>query len=637
MKKTIDGNTATAQIAYALSEVATIYPITPSSNMGEAFDKWSYEEKQNIFGEVVKVTEMQSEAGASGAMHGALSGGALATTFTSSQGLLLMIPNMYKIAGELWPNVIHVSSRTLATHALSIFGDHSDVMAVRQTGYAMLCSGSVQEAHDFALVSHLATLSSSVPFVHFFDGFRTSHEINTIDDIDIQKIKTIYPYDKLNAFKMRSLNSTHPHQQGTSQNPDIFFQNREAANTYYNNTPDIVKQVFNDVYKITNRKYNLFDYFGSPKAETVIVMMGSGATTTQATVEFLNEKQNTNYGLVKVRLYRPFSVTDFVNSLPKTTKHIVVLDRTKEPGSAGEPLYKDVLSALFESGLTHIKVLGGRYGISSKDFTPTMVKDIFKNAESASPKNHFTVGIEDDITNTSLPLGTPLITCEGRMTSCKFYGFGGDGTVSANKSSIKIIAENSDLYGQAYFEYDSKKSGNATITHFRYSKNPINECYLLNNISYVGCHNQTYITKFNLLKDVRAGGIFLLNTNYDLAQLEKLMPNRLKHDLATKQINFYTIDAYKIAASLGLKEKINVIMQTAFFKLMNIIDFDLAKQKIKDYATQSYAKSGEEFLQKNYQAIDLTEQNLQKITIPTDWATLSDQKTKTTNNVKHNK
>lgn len=639
LRKVIDGNTAAANIAYALSEVAAIYPITPSSNMSELADKWSADGVKNMFGEVVEVVQMQSEGGASGAMHGALSGGALSTTFTSSQGLLLMIPNMYKIAGELYPNVIHVSARTLATHALSIFGDHSDVMATRQIGYAMLCSSSVQEAQDLALVSHLATLKSSVPFLHFFDGFRTSHEINTIEGIDVKDIKSIYPYEKLAEFKTRSLNSSHPHQQGTAQNPDIFFQNREAANSYYNNTPQIVKDVMNDVFSITGRQYGLFDYFGSPTATDIIVMMGSGATTTQATIDFLNEK-GSNYGLVKVRLYRPFSVQDFVNALPKTVKRIAVLDRTKEPGSAGEPLYKDILSALFESGKTDIKVLGGRYGISSKDFTPTMVKAVFDNLNHSSPKNHFTVGINDDVTHMSLPLGDPLITCEKRMTSCKFYGFGGDGTVSANKNSIKIIAEKGGLFGQAYFEYDSKKSGNSTITHLRYGKNPINECYLLNNIDFVACHNQTYLTKFNLLKDAKHGSIFLLNTSYNLEQLEKVMPNRLKRDIAKKKVKFYAIDAYKLALKLGLNAKINLIMQTAFFKLMNLIPFEEAKEEIKKLARKTYAKSGEEVIKRNFAAIDASENELHEINYPAAWAHLNDEQesvSQTTLNIKSTK
>lgn len=592
--------------------------------MAETVDILTSNNKKNIFDSTVNVVEMQSEAGASATMHGALSGGALATTFTSSQGLLLMIPNMYKIAGELYPNVIHVAARSLATHALSIFGDHSDVMSVRQTGYAMIASGSVQEAHDLALVSHLATLYSSVPFLHFFDGFRTSHEINTIDTIDYKDIKKIYPYEKKNEFKLRALNSSHPHQQGTAQNSDIFFQNREASNTHYNNTPDCVKKAMEDVYSITNRRYNLFDYYGDNNAEHIIVIMGSGATTARATVDFLNE-QGHSYGVVVVRLFRPFSIKDLSQTIPKTVKTISVLDRTKEPGSIGEPLYTDVVSAMFESQRHGLKILGGRYGIGSKDFTPTMVKAVFNNAISDNSKNHFTVGIIDDVTMTSLDLPKPLITCEGRMNSCKFYGFGGDGTVSANKSSIKIISEHANLYGQGYFEYDSKKTGNSTIVHLRYSKNPINECYLLNNIDFVGCHNQTYVTKYNLTKDVKHNAIFLLNTNYDFNRLEKTMPNRLKKDIANKNIQFYTIDAYSLALKNGLNNKINLIMQTAFFKLMNLMDFDKAKQEIKNFALQNYTKAGTDFLQRNYAAIEETEQYIKKIDYPQQqWKQLPD-------------
>lgn len=529
---------------------------------------------------------------------------------------------MYKIAGELLPNVIHVSSRSVATHALSIFGDHSDVMATRATGYAMLASANVQEAQDLAAVAHIATLNSSVPFLHFFDGFRTSHEVNTITPLDLQKLAQIYPFDKVEELKQKSLNSSHPHQQGTSQNPDIFFQNREASNTHYANTPNIVQQAMDDLNKISGRKYHLFDYYGAKDAEHVVVLMGSGATTTKSTVEFLNKTHGTKYGVVVVRLFRPFSVKHFINALPKTVKSLAVLDRTKEAGSAGEPLYQDIVNAVFETDNAHIKVVGGRYGIGNKDFTPTMVQAVFNNLAQPKPKNHFTVGIEDDITHFSLDMPDPLIVCEGRMISCKFFGFGGDGTVSANKSSIKILSENSDLYGQAYFEYDSKKSGNTTITHMRYGKEPIEECYLLNNISFVGCHNQSYLNKFDILKDVKHGGTLLLNTNYDVAALERIMPNSLKQQIAQKQLSVYTIDAYKIAMQFGLNTKINLIMQTAFFKLNDIIPFDLAKQKIKEYAKAAYAKAGADFYDKNCKAIDATEQNLQHLSYPKSWKDL---------------
>lgn len=526
-KITIDGNTAAATIAYALSEVATIYPITPSSTMAELCDQWASEGRTNIFGHKVKVVEMQSEGGASGALHGSLCSGALTTTFTASQGLLLMIPNMYKIAGELTPCVMHVSARALATHALSIFGDHSDVMSIRQTGWAMLCASGVQEVMDMALVAHLSTLESSVPFVHFFDGFRTSHEINTIEDIDIESIKTLVPYDKIKDFKARALNANNPHQQGTAQNPDIYFQNRETANEYYIKTPAIVQDYMDKVGKITGRHYHLFDYYGDPNAEEVIVIMGSGANTTEETVKYLNSQKGQKVGVVVVRLYRPFDTKAFVDALPKTVKNIAVLDRTKEPGSNGEPLYKDVVCALAEHNFK-ATVYGGRYGLGSKEFTPTMVNAVYENLQSSNPKNHFTVGINDDLTHTSLPLINKIYPSDESVTACKFYGFGGDGTVSANKSSIKIIGNNTDLNGQAYFEYDSKKSGSATISHLRFGKNKINESYLLDNIDFVAVHKEAYVSKYNLLNNVKENGTLLLNTGWNLDDLDVMLPNRMK-------------------------------------------------------------------------------------------------------------
>jgi len=622
-KITVDGNTAAATIAYQMSEVAAIYPITPSSTMAELCDSWASENRLNIFGNKVKVIEMQSEGGASGTLHGSLCAGALSTTFTASQGLLLMIPNMYKIAGELTPCVMHVSARALATHALSIFGDHSDVMSVRQTGWAMLCASSVQEAMDMALISHLSTLSASVPFLHFFDGFRTSHEINTIEDIDIETIKHLVPYDKIREFKARALNSNNPHQQGTAQNPDIYFQNRESANTFYNNTPAIVQDYMNKVGKITGRKYNIFDYYGDENAENVIVIMGSGASTTEETVKYLNEKFNAKVGVVVVRLYRPFASNVFVNALPKTVKNIAVLDRTKEPGSDGEPLYKDVITALAENNMSHIKVYGGRYGLGSKEFTPTMVNAVFENLQSSTPKNHFTVGIEDDVTNTSLAITKNIYPSDDSVTACKFFGFGGDGTVSANKSSIKIIGNNTDLNGQAYFEYDSKKSGSATISHLRFGKNKINESYLLDNIDFVAVHKETYVTKYNLLNYVKDNGTLLLNTGWDLEQLEIMLPNSLKKEIATKHINFYTIDADKIAGELGLGNKINLVMQSAFFKLINIIPADVAINEMKKYAEKSYGSKGQAILDMNFKAIDSGANNIVKVDYPTSWAEVS--------------
>lgn len=623
MKKiTIDGNTAAATIAYAFSEVATIYPITPSSTMAEICDTKASNNEKNIFGDVVKVVEMQSEAGASGALHGALSSGSLATTFTASQGLLLMIPNMYKIAGELLPCVMHVSARTIATHALSIFGDHSDVMSVRQTGWAMLCSNSVQECMDMALVAHLSSLKSSVPFVHFFDGFRTSHELNTISNINLEDVKSIIPYDKITEFKQRGLNSTTPHQQGTAQNPDIFFQNREACNTYYNNVPNIVKKTFSEIEKITGRKYNLFDYVGHPKANSVIVCMGSGASTVEETVKYM-VNNGEKVGLIKVRLFRPFSLTDFVNVLPKTLKVISVLDRTKEPGALGEPLYEDVCVALRESGLNKIKVLGGRYGLGSKEFTPSMVYSIFENAKSSHSKNHFTVGINDDVTNSSLKITKTIHPNTNTVTACKFYGYGGDGTVSANKNSIKILSECANIYGQAYFEYDSKKSGNATISHLRFSSSPINESYLVDNIDFVSVNNQTYVTKYNFLKGLKQGGILLLNTEWKDKTLEKMLPENVKKQIAENKIQLYTIDAYSIAEKLGLGNKINLVMQSAFFKLANIIEFEKAKEQMKAHAYKSYGHKGEKVVNANYSAIESAENQIVKVDYPLSWANLN--------------
>lgn len=624
MKKiTIDGNTAAATIAYALSEVATIYPITPSSTMAELCDQWSSEGRTNIFGHKVKVVEMQSEGGASGALHGSLCSGALTTTFTASQGLLLMIPNMYKIAGELTPCVMHVSARALATHALSIFGDHSDVMSVRQTGWAMLCASGVQEAMDMALVAHLSTLKSSVPFVHFFDGFRTSHEINTIEDIDIDSIKHLVPFDKIKEFKARSLNANNPHQQGTAQNPDIYFQNRETANAYYDKTPAIVQEYMDEVGKITGRHYHLFDYYGDANAENIIVIMGSGANTTEETIKYLNSKQGKKVGVVVVRLYRPFDTKAFVDALPKSAKNIAVLDRTKEPGSNGEPLYKDVVCALAEHNFK-ANVYGGRYGLGSKEFTPTMVNAVYENLESSTPKNHFTVGINDDLTHTSLPLINKIFPSDESVTACKFYGFGGDGTVSANKSSIKIIGNNTDLNGQAYFEYDSKKSGSATISHLRFGKNKINESYLLDNIDFVAVHKEAYVTKYNLLNNVKDNGTLLLNTGWTLDELDKVLPNRMKKEIASKHINFYTIDADKIAGEIGLGNKINLVMQSAFFKLINIIPIETAVSEMKKYAEKSYGSKGQAVLDMNFKAIDSGVNNISKIDYPASWADLNE-------------
>ena len=624
--KTIDGNEACALTSYMFTEVAGIYPITPSSPMAELTDEWSFNDRLNIFNDKVKVVEMQSEAGAAGMVHGSLQAGCLTTTYTASQGLLLMIPNMYKMAGEMLPCVIHVAARSLSTHALSIFGDHQDIYATRQTGFCMLASNNVQEAQDLASVAHLSTLSSSLPFLHFFDGFRTSHEINTIEDIDIDTIKHLVPYDKIKEFKNRALNSNNPHQQGTAQNPDIYFQNRETANKFYDNTPAIVQEYMDEVAKVTGRQYHLFDYYGSPNAENVIVLMGSGSTTAEETVKYLNEKNNSNVGVLVVRLYRPFDTKSFVNALPKTVKNIAVLDRTKEPGSNGEPLYKDVICALAENGKGNINVYGGRYGLGSKEFTPTMVNAVFENLANENPKNHFTVGINDDLTYTSLPIINKIYPSDESVTACKFYGFGGDGTVSANKSSIKIIGNNTDLNGQAYFEYDSKKSGSATISHLRFGKNKINESYLLDNIDFVAVHKETYVTKYNLLENVKDNGTLLLNTGWTLEELETMLPNRMKKEIAQKHINFYTIDADKIANQIGLGNKINLVMQSAFFKLINIIPSEKAISEMKKFAEKSYGSKGQAILDMNYKAIDSGVENLNVVNYPTSWANLPEEK-----------
>ena len=632
MKKiTVDGNTAAATIAYAFSDAAAIYPITPSSPMAELCDDWACNGKTNIQGNTLKIVEMQSEAGASGALHGSLAGGALTTTFTASQGLLLMIPNMYKIAGELYPCVMHVTARAIATHALSIFGDHSDVMATRSTGWAMLSSSSVQECMDLALVSHIASLKSSVPFVHFFDGFRTSHEINTIEEIDHATLKKLFPQKEYDAFKKRCLNSANPHQQGTAQNPDIFFQNREACNKFYNAVPDIVQSAMDDVAKHTGRSYHLFDYVGAPNAERVVVIMGSGSDVAELTVKYLYEKCGEKVGAIKVRLFRPFASSKFIEALPKTVKSIAVLDRTKEPGSDGEPLYKDVACAILNSELKNVKVVGGRYGLGSKEFTPSMLNAVFENLQSNSPKNNFTIGINDDVTHLSLPITKEIHASDDSVTECKFYGYGGDGTVSANKSSIKIIGNNTDLNGQAYFEYDSKKSGNATICHLRFGKNKINECFLLNNIDFVSVHNQTYVYKYNILKNVKDNAILLLNTGWSFNELEKMMPNSLKRELAIKNIKVYTIDAYKIAKNLGLRNKINLVMQSAFFKLINILPYETALKEMISFAEKNYAKAGQEILNKNIQAINSVSSEINQIKVPDEWKNLKDETPKTSN------
>ena len=613
-KMTVDGNTAVSHVAYAFSDVAAIYPITPSSPMAEVVDEWAARGTKNLFGQTVHV----SEAGAAGAVHGSLAAGALTTTFTASQGLLLMIPNMYKISGELLPCVFHVSARALAAHALSIFGDHADVMACRQTGFAMLASNSVQEAMDMALVAHLSTLESSVPFLHFFDGFRTSHEVQKIDAIDYKDIEPLVPWDKVKAFRDRALNPDHPHQAGTAQNPDIYFQNREAANKFYNATPAIVEEVMKKVSALVGREYKLFNYVGAPDAERVIIAMGSGCETIEETINYLNKKGE-KLGLVKVHLYRPFSAERLLEAIPATCKKIAVLDRTKEPGSLGEPLYEDVCAALYENGKTDVEVIGGRYGLGSKEFNPTMVKAVYDNLAGAM-KNHFTVGIEDDVTGTSLPLGEQLITAPDGTVCCMFYGLGSDGTVGANKNSIKIIGDHTDMYAQGYFSYDSKKSGGLTVSHLRFGKTPIQSTYLIDAADFVACHNPSYVTKYDMVSKVKDGGVFLLNSPWSAEEMDKQLPAKMKQQLAKKHVRFYNIDAIDLALKVGMGNRINTIMQAAFFKLAEVIPYEQADEYMKAYAKKTYGKKGDAIVKKNWDAIDIAISGLVEIKVPQEWA-----------------
>ena len=632
MKKlTIDGNTAASHVAYAFSEVAAIYPITPSSPMAEVADEWSTAGRTNMWGQKIRVAEMQSEGGAAGAVHGSLCAGALTTTYTASQGLLLMIPNMYKIAGELMPMVMHVSARALAAHSLNIFGDHADVMACRQTGFAMMCDSSVQEVMDLGLVAHLATLKSKVPFINFFDGFRTSHEVAKIDvwdeADDYAEIRAICDEVGLDAdikdFKSRSLNPEHPIQKGTAQNGDTYFQNRETANGYYKAVPAIVQKMMDVVSAKAGRSYHLFDYVGAKDAEYVIVCMGSGCETIEESINKLNS-MGKKYGLVKVRLYRPFYTEAFISALPKSVKKIAVLDRTKEPGSLGEPLYLDVCSALFESGISGVKVYGGRYGLGSKEFTPSMVLSVYKNLEKAEPKNHFTVGIYEDITNSSLDFSEKFDAAPKGSTSCKFYGLGSDGTVGANKNSIKIIGDHTDKHAQAYFFYDSKKSGGITVSHLRFGDTPIQSEYLIDSADFVQCSNPSYITRYDMTSDIKDGGTFLINTSATTVEdLEDFLPAQVKRDIANKNINLYVIDAIKIAAGLGLKGRTNTILQSAFFRVNpQIMPYDKAVEYMKYMAKKSFGRKGDAVVQMNYDAIDSAAgDNLVKINVPAAWKT----------------
>ncbi|HSK68418.1 MAG TPA: pyruvate:ferredoxin (flavodoxin) oxidoreductase, partial [Candidatus Limnocylindria bacterium] len=619
-KYTIDGNGAVSHIAYAFSDVAAIYPITPSSTMAEYVDEWSAMGQKNLFGQTVSVTEMQSEAGAAGAVHGSLAAGAMTTTYTASQGLLLMIPNMYKIAGELLPTVFHVSARTLATHALSIFGDHSDVMACRQTGFAMLASCSVQEAQDLALVAHLATIKSSVPFLHFFDGFRTSAEVQKIDQIAYEDIRPLVDWDKVAEFRSRALNPEHPRQTGTAQNPDVYFQNREAANPYYELVPGIVQECMKQVKRLTGRGYKLFDYVGDPQAEHVMVIMGSGAEAAHETMTALNAKGK-KYGVLKVRLYRPFASEAFVRALPASVKRLSVMDRTKEPGALGDPLYLDVCTALAQNGRTDIQVLGGRYGLSSKEFTPTMVKAVFDNMDKPRPKDHFTVGIVDDVTNTSLPLGRQFNASPAGTVACKFYGLGSDGTVGANKNSIKIIGDHTKLNVQAYFAYDSKKSGGLTVSHLRFGTHPIQSTYQIDDADLVACHNPAYVTQYDMVGALKKGGTFLLNCPWQPEELNDRLPAEMKRALAAKKARLYTIDAIALAEKHGMGGRINTIMQAAFFKLANVIPYAQAEKYMKDYAKSTYGRRGEDVVKANWAVIDAAISELREVRVPAEWLT----------------
>ncbi len=623
VKMSIDGNTAAAYIAYALSDVAAIYPITPSSPMGEVADEWAAQGRKNIFGQTLKVVEMQSEAGAAGAVHGALAAGALASTFTASQGLLLMIPNMYKISGELLPGVFHVSARAVATHALSIFGDHSDVMATRQTGFALLASGSVQEVMDLALVAHLSAIKSSVPFLHFFDGFRTSHEIQKIEAIDYEDIAKLVDYEAVERFRQRALHPERPVQRGTAQNPDIFFQGREAANPYYLAVPGIVLDVMKQVTELTGRSYSLFDYYGHPEADRVIVAMGSSCETIEETIDYLMARGE-KVGLIKVRLYRPFSVEHFLAAVPKTAERIAVLDRTKEPGSQGEPLYQDVCTAFYGRERKPL-IVGGRYGLGSKDFTPAMVKAVYDNLALDNPKNHFTVGITDDVTHTSLEVKDTVDAAPEGLIRCKFYGFGSDGTVGANKNSIKIIGDNTDLYVQGYFEYDSKKSGGVTISHLRFGKTPIKSTYLIDSADFIACHNPSYVGRYDLLAGIREGGVFLLNSPWTVEEMETKLPASMKRTIAQKKLRFYNIDAVKIAHELGLGPRINTVLQAAFFKIANVIPYEEAEKYIKEAIRNTYGRRGEKVVQMNFAAVDRGAQELVEIKYPAEWADAVDE------------
>ncbi|MDD3311747.1 pyruvate:ferredoxin (flavodoxin) oxidoreductase [Pseudodesulfovibrio sp.] len=620
--KTMDGNTAAAHVAYAMSETAAIYPITPSSTMGEIADEWASQGRRNVFGQLVKVRQLQSEAGAAGAVHGALAGGSLTTTFTASQGLLLMIPNMYKIAGELLPGVFHVSARAIAGHALSIFGDHQDVMACRQTGFAMLASASVQEVMDLALVAHLSAIEASLPFVSFFDGFRTSHEIQKIEVIDYADMKPLVNMEKIKAFRARAMNPETPNIRGTAQNPDIYFQGRETVNALYDAVPGIVEEYMKKVSALTGRSYKPFDYVGAPDADRVVVAMGSACETIEEVVNQLTAKGE-KVGLVKVRLYRPFSVERLLDVLPRSASRITVLDRTKEPGALGDPLYQDVCTAFKQEGLS-ATVLAGRYGLGSKEFTPAMAKAVFDNMDAPAPREHFTVGIVDDVTHTSLPVGKTLNTTPEGTVQCKFWGLGSDGTVGANKQAIKIIGDNTDMYAQGYFAYDSKKSGGITISHLRFGHKPIQSTYLVTSADYVACHNPSYVHLYDVLEGIKDGGAFVLNCAWTAADMDRELPAAMRRTIAEKHLKFYTVDAVRIAGEAGLGGRINMVMQTAFFKLADVIPFDQAVALLKDGIKKAYGKKGDKIVNMNNAAVDNAVDAIVEIPVPDAWKTLAD-------------
>ena len=616
--QTLDGNAAAAHVAYAMSDAATIYPITPSSPMGELCDEWAANGLKNIFGQAMTVRQLQSEAGAAAAVHGSLAAGSLTTTFTASQGLLLMIPNMYKIAGEVLPGVFHVTARSVAGHALSIFGDHQDVMAVRQTGFGLLASASVQEVMDLALVAHLSAIESSVPLLHFFDGFRTSHEIQKIEVIAYEDMAQLVDRDAIARFRARGTSPERPEVRGTAQNPDIYFQNMEAANPYFLRVPEIVEKCMAKVARLTGRGYGLFDYVGSPTAESVIISMASSCETIEETVNYMVRKGE-KVGLVKVRLYRPFSVEHLLAAIPDSVERIAVLDRTKERGAVGDPLYVDVCTAYMEKKQTPT-IINGRYGLSSKEFNPTMVRAVFDNLRSETPKNHFTVGILDDVTHTSLELGDRFDTASEGTVQCKFWGLGADGTVGANKSAIKIIGDNTDMFAQAYFAYDSKKSGGVTMSHLRFGDSAIQSTYEVDAADYIACHKSSYVDIYDVLDGIKEGGTFVLNSDWSLEDMEEKLPAHMRATIAKKKLKFYNIDAVRIASEVGLGGRINMIMQTAFFELANVIPVDSAIGYLKDQIEKMFGKRDERLVSMNHAAVDNTLANLAKVEYPGSWA-----------------